>query len=87
LTADKINDCDHSSDPSEQRTGYVSDHSDYQALKYAMGRAIGLWHKLALGRLQLVRRDRALDSHPMLSQLRDSRCPLLPGARRNRKGA
>ena len=42
--ADTVADRDHAPDPPEQRTGYVFDHTDHQAIESAMARAIGLWH-------------------------------------------
>ncbi len=42
--ADTVADRDHAADPPEQRTGYVFEHPDHQAIESAMARAIGLWH-------------------------------------------
>jgi starch synthase len=42
--ADTVADRDYCREPAEQRTGYVFDHTDQQALESAMTRAIGLWH-------------------------------------------
>jgi len=43
--ADTVVDRDHASDPPEQGTGYVFEHSDHQAIESAMSRALGLWHQ------------------------------------------
>jgi len=43
--ADTVVDRDHAREqPFEQRTGYVFEHSDHQAIESAMSRALGLWH-------------------------------------------
>jgi len=43
--ADTVFDANHSSKPYEERTGYTFEDFDNEALEYALGRAIGLWHE------------------------------------------
>jgi starch synthase len=43
--ADTVFDANHANKPYEERTGYVFESFDNDALESAMGRAIGLWYK------------------------------------------
>jgi starch synthase len=43
--ADTVFDANHATKPYEERTGYVFEGFDNEALEGAMGRAIGLWYK------------------------------------------